>query len=751
MKTMKTGSDAAVVSHEHHASLDAAATKTKARHSGPALDQIETKNAPHGRGRKVDHHEQNVGRALSDLKQLLEAAKNSPAREILDNAAYAARLEQSGSLLTVRLDSRAQPPKSEASGIIERMERVDHESGKSRTVVVFRPNKKGLRAVELADSSALDGIPNGAPVVMKPSGKVVATLDISRTLMLANMIGVVKKEGDKLVLVARNTLSPIQRLSLEDTDVSLVGKTVMVDVFSPMSSSRHGVVRDVMDATDPLKVRYAELAVESGIQATFPKDVLAQVEEIKRTATFEPKAGVVDLRDKVFLATDNPALETDGVSKDRDQAFHVEERPGGGHVYYYAIADKRHLIARDSPLDRYAAEKMLTMYLPGFDFPVLPRELSEDLLSLNANVPRAAVVHQIAVDAAGNVIEGESTYYRAIIKNTWDGCYKDQQAYYDGKPVPFLSTEQKAQLDLVKALWQDLEKAALERGQVKDRTTGQLPAQDVTEKLSITANAVLGATLAAAGVPGLNRHHAIPKQEKLNAFADVSRALADATGRPELAWHFKDQNLGAYLNALDTKDSCAPGLGFLAMRTNERATVSVAERGHYGLGLKEYAWSTAPMRRAVDMSNLEQVVAVVARRSNPSVEIPYTEEELAKLAERHNIVEDTMRYVERKVANVQDAAALAPFVGKTISATVLGVAPGGITFVSDDPKVRVFVPARALTDALGERVELSKSAIEMVSMSGGARYRIGDAGIPLKINSVDVEAGEVSALPTAAS
>ncbi|MEK7705608.1 MAG: RNB domain-containing ribonuclease [Myxococcota bacterium] len=745
MKTTKTGSGTIATGHTEAESQ--AVVKAPARIASSQADRIER-----SKSRKARHEAdkpqfsrsgENAG-SLSGLKHLWETAKNSEARAVLQSAAKSASALDTSSLVAVRLAPRALAPRGDTEGIIERIERIDRESGETRVTVVFRPNKKGLRAVELDNLADLEGVPNGAPVVMKPSGKLVAAIDVSRTLTLANMIGVVKKQGDKLVLVARNGLSPIQRLPLDDADASLVGKTVMVDVFSPMSSSRHGGVREVLDASDPLKVRYGELAVESGIASTFPKDVLAQVQEITRTATFEPGAGVVDLRGKLFLATDNPAIETDGVSKDRDQAFHIEAREGGGHVYYYAIADKRHLIARDSPLDRYATEKMLTMYLPGFDYPVLPRELSEDLLSLNAGAPRAAIVMQIAVDANGNVLDEESKTYRAIMQSSWDGCYKDQQAYYDGKDVPALDAAQKQQLDLAWGLYQDFAKAALARGEIEDQNDGNIPAQRVTKELSVNANGFIGRALTTAGAAGLNRYHAQPKQEKTDAFAQKSQALAKVVGRPELAWYPPKESISEYLARIDKDDPCAPALGAWAMRTNERAVVSVDMHGHHGLGLKEYTWGTAPMRRNVDMYNLEQLAGVYARRVDPALVQPYTEEELTKLADRHNIVEDTMRYVERNVGEVQTAAALAPFVGKTVTGSVFDVAPGGVTFACADPKVRLFVPAKILGDAAGERLELAESGVELASQSGKVRYRVGDGGITLRIRDVDVEAGRVA-------
>ncbi len=89
-----------------------------------------------------------------------------------------------------------------------------------------------------------------------------------------------------------------------------------------------------------------------------------------------------DLTTLDFVTIDSASTE------DMDDALYAESTADGKLLLTVAIADPTAWIAEGSKLDNAAKVRAFTNYLPGFNIPMLPRELSDDLCSLRANEVR---------------------------------------------------------------------------------------------------------------------------------------------------------------------------------------------------------------------------------------------------------------------------------------------------------------------------------------------------------------------------
>jgi exoribonuclease-2 len=83
----------------------------------------------------------------------------------------------------------------------------------------------------------------------------------------------------------------------------------------------------------------------------------------------------IDLTALDFVTIDSASTE------DMDDALYVTETADGKLQLTVAIADPTAWIAEGSKLDNIAKVRAFTNYLPGFNIPMLPRELSDDLCS----------------------------------------------------------------------------------------------------------------------------------------------------------------------------------------------------------------------------------------------------------------------------------------------------------------------------------------------------------------------------------
>ncbi len=134
------------------------------------------------------------------------------------------------------------------------------------------------------------------------------------------------------------------------------------------------------------------------IDPTFPPDVMDEVAALQKNDGIQSgldSGELKDFRDKAFVTIDNAD------SRDLDQAMYIEKHKDGSFDVYYALADASHYVKPGTALFRESMKRAASYYLPGLAVPMLPAELSEDLVSLNAGKDRRAMVMKLTVDKEG--------------------------------------------------------------------------------------------------------------------------------------------------------------------------------------------------------------------------------------------------------------------------------------------------------------------------------------------------------------
>ena len=118
--------------------------------------------------------------------------------------------------------------------------------------------------------------------------------------------------------------------------------------------------------------------------------------------------GRVDLREL-------PAFTIDPeTAKDFDDAISVR-RDGDGLRAYVHIADVSFFVPAGTPLDRGAAERGFSVYVPGLVAPMLPHDLADDACSLRPHQDRLTVTVEVPFDAS--LQAGEPLFYRSVIRS----------------------------------------------------------------------------------------------------------------------------------------------------------------------------------------------------------------------------------------------------------------------------------------------------------------------------------------------
>jgi exoribonuclease-2 len=473
---------------------------------------------------------------------------------------------------------------------------------------------------------------------------------------------------------------------------------------------------------DQLAQLAREAMLQRGLQPDFSDTALAQLAAIVPPAAL-PFDGLRDQRSLLWCSIDNDD------SRDLDQLSVAVESPGGAVRILVAIADVSVLVPPGTPIDAHAAANTTSVYTAARIFPMLPERLSTDLSSLNEEEDRLAVVVDMSIGTDGSVID--SDVYRALVRSHAKLAYNSVAAWLEGKaPPPARVAEvpgMEAQLKLQDRIAQGLKALRASRGSLQLSTPQARPvfeagvltdlrpddknrAKELISDFMIAANGVTARFLERKGFPSIRRVlHAPRRWERLVMLA----AQHGVTLPSEPDSIALDRFLAAQRQD-NPQDFAELSLTVVKLLGSGEYSVAAAGRGsegHFGLAVSDYTHSTAPNRRFPDLVTQRLIKAALA--GEPA---PYTEEQLAAIAQHCTQQEDMAAKVERQIRKSAAAVLLMPRIGQRFQATVTGAS------------------------AKGTWIRISSPTAEGRVVRGFEGLDVGDR-LPVTLVAVDVERG----------
>ena len=427
-------------------------------------------------------------------------------------------------------------------------------------------------------------------------------------------------------------------------------------------------------------------------------------------------------------------------AKDFDDALSVELEGDGLRAWIH-IADVSAYVPAGSPLDRDAAERAFSVYVPGKVEPMLPEELSADLCSLRPHVDRRCVTVEVPFDAS--LEPGEAVIYRSLIRS------RERLTYGHAERV--LAGREKERPEIVEALRRcerlttELRRRRFRRGALRiekgetafafDGAGGverawieaEPLAHMLVEELMILANEVVGAFLAGRDREALFRVHERPDPQSVELLLTKLADLEVPTpAAPEQLSPAEAARLAARISARIAEYARQAGRGeeafpTLVLRALKQARYDPRNLGHSGLASRAYCHFTSPIRRYPDLVCHRALLAELGLAE------PAPPEDVGELAEWTSVREREAAQVEYRA----DALCLAWYLERRLfdegwdaefPGEVTGAIGSGI-FVRFDGVFEGYVPARHLP---GEYFELNPAGTAMVGRRTGRRFRLGD-------------------------
>ncbi|MDU5454266.1 exoribonuclease II [Pseudescherichia vulneris] len=470
-----------------------------------------------------------------------------------------------------------------------------------------------------------------------------------------------------------------------------------------------------------------------------------------------PNGVATDMLDEGLERVDLTALDfvtIDSASTaDMDDALFVETLADDKLQLTVAIADPTAWIAEGSKLDDIAKVRAFTNYLPGFNIPMLPRELSDDLCSLRPQEIRPVLACRMII-AADGTIEEDITFFAATIESKAKLVYDEVSDWLEGKAgwqppsesianqirllhrVCLSRSEWRTQHALVFKDRPDYRFVLGEKGEVLDIVAEpRRIANRIVEESMIAANICAARVLRAKlGFGIYNIHLGIDPAngEALAALLKTHGMHVDAEEVLTLEGFCKLRR------ELDAQPS-----GFLDSRIRRFqsfAEISTEPGPHFGLGLDAYATWTSPIRKYGDMINHRLLKAII---KNETIARPQ-DDATVQMAERRRL----NRMAERDVGDwlyarfLKDKAAT----DTRFAAEIIDISRGGMRVRLVDNGAVAFIPAPFLHAVRDEMVCSQESGT--VTIKGETVYKVSDV-IDVTIAEVRMETRSVIARPLA--
>ena len=500
-------------------------------------------------------------------------------------------------------------------------------------------------------------------------------------------------------------------------------------------------------SSDEAKRCAKALLYAKDIRTRFPDKVREEAKKFEGAEISEKDCeGRMDLRALPIFTIDS--AET----KDIDDAVSLTRTSDGGFELGVHIADVSNYVKPGTELDNEAFSRATSVYYADQVVPMLPKQLSNGICSLNENELRLAFSCLMRLDKDGNLTDYR--FVKSIIRSRVKGVYAEINALLAGTA----DAETKAkyadvidQLPAMKELYGHRARLRKERGcmdiesgevklildengrciDVKKRTSGE--SESMIEEFMLLANQCAAHFARVKQIPFVYRVHEEPNAEKLERL----HALLQACGIND---HFAKEvptpkELSAILEGVrGTPYEQIINTGML--RCMSKALYEEKPKGHYGLVLKDYAHFTSPIRRYPDLAIHRIMTDLLKGTEKETMILRYTDfaERASKQSSEREVV---AMQIERKAEDCYKAEYARRHLGECYEGTISGVTQRGL-FIELDNGVEGFVPASSLTPSGTSLTE----GVRLTDPASGKSWSLGDK-MMITIVRADVNLGKI--------
>ena len=509
---------------------------------------------------------------------------------------------------------------------------------------------------------------------------------------------------------------------------------VLVKIIKYPEKNRkaEGKIVEVLGNVNEAGVDMLSIIKEHNLPSTFPEPVVDEAKKYGNRIDEKDIPNRVDLRGKIIFTIDGED------AKDLDDAVSVEKLENGNYRLNVHIADVSYYVKENSLLDKEALIRGTSIYMLGRVIPMLPRELSNGICSLNAGEDRFTLSCSMEINKEGKVLSSE--IYKAVICVTERMNYKDVQKILDGEDEAVLKRYEpyiknfKLMEELAKILKQrrlkdgylnlDIPETKIELDiEGKPISIGKYEtsfANEIIEQFMLTANETIAEKFYWLEAPFIYRVHEEPDMDKvreLNKFLYNYGLKIKCSGD-----HVYPKEFAKVLEEIKGKEE-ERVISTLILRTLKLARYENENKGHFGIASKYYCHFTSPIRRYPDLF-IHRIISKYLEENYIIEQDEYNKykEEAKDRSKKSSEREKVATEVEREADKMKMAEYMEGRVGEEYEGIVSSIAQFGM-FVELENTVEGLIRFEDLGDEYFIYDEERKRLIGEITKT---EYKIGD-------------------------
>lgn len=557
-------------------------------------------------------------------------------------------------------------------------------------------------------------------ILERANEKIVGTFERSKTF------GFVTPDNTKLT---QDVFVPKKAFHGAKTGSKVV---VKITKWPERRRNAEGEVVEVLGKAGDPGVDVLSVMRQYDLSETFPEEVQAAAEAVEQEPSPEEYRGRADRRSLPIVTVDGED------SKDLDDGVYARRNEDGSFFLGVYIADVSWYVRENQPLDREARERGTSVYLVDRVIPMLPKELSNGICSLNAGVDRLSMACEMQISP-----EGEVTSYEilpAVIHVYRRLTYHIVNKVLVDREEPFLSDNQdiRTMLETLADLRGVLKEKRHRRGSIDFelpevkvkldaeghpvaliKREGSL-AESIIEECMLAANETVARHMDEKHLPFMYRVHEQPSAEKIERFNNLLAAFGLFV-RPDEAGQIRPMDVQRVLAKVEGRPE-ERIISTVALRSMQQARYSELSLGHFGLAARYYTHFTSPIRRYPDLIVHRLLRETFATGTMPAERQVKLRSVLPEIAEHASQRERVAIEAERETTDMKKIEYMAQFVGETFDGIISGVTAFGL-FVELDNGVEGLVHVSTMVNDYYDYVE---EQYAMVGERTQKKYRLGD-------------------------
>jgi len=440
-------------------------------------------------------------------------------------------------------------------------------------------------------------------------GEVVNIIEANFSQFTGN---IVTEFGKMSVLPDILSNFPLPIDNLADFDLKEGDKVLATVTYRGERHSEH-CCKIITNFGSSLKASVCSLSVLelNGISPIFSDEVINEAISVSDISAIEKEGKKrLDLRNEAIFTIDGAD------TKDIDDAISIKKSSDGYQLGVH-IADVSYYVQPKSALDNEAIHRGTSVYYANRVVPMLPKQLSNGICSLNPQEDRLAFSALMNIDFEGKLVDFK--FKKTIIRSRVKGVYSEINqilANTHSAEITEKYSEVLGEIKLMYELSKVLSQNKRERGcpqlesseskliineddfcvDVKPRTRGE--SEEIIEDFMLMANEAAARLARENDLPFVYRIHDEPGLEKINTLEEILKLLGVAVPNHN---KIKAKHLSQIVDSVKGTD-LEMVVNNLVLRSMAKAKYSAEPIGHFGLVLDDYAHFTSPIRRYPDLS-----------------------------------------------------------------------------------------------------------------------------------------------------